>query len=148
MLAEIALSIPDAGSLVGLLPQLKGTRVQVRPVAAKSPTVGVLLGIDTVDTVGDHGTTQQVRVSILTDAADVLTYTENQSFTIELNGVAVGQHLFGRTNHKERLVAPLALRPGRNEVTLRYSQSLVTDYDPRKLAVIFLTLRILSDQTS
>jgi hypothetical protein len=74
LLAEIALSIPDAGSLVGLLPQLKGARVQVRPVAAKAPTVGVLLGIDTVDTVGDRGTTQQVRVSILTDTADVLTF--------------------------------------------------------------------------
>ncbi len=74
LLAEIALSIPDAGSLVGLLPQLKGARVQVRPVAAQTPSVGVLLGIDTVDTVGDHGTTQQVRLSILTDAADVLTF--------------------------------------------------------------------------
>ncbi len=74
LLAEIALSIPDAGSLVGLLPQLKGARVQVRPVAAKAPTVGVLLGIDTVDTIGDRGTTQQVRVSILTDSADVLTF--------------------------------------------------------------------------
>ena len=74
LLAEIALSIPDAGSLVGLLPQLKGARVQVRPVAAKAPSMGVLLGIDTVDTVGDHGTTQQVRVSILTDGADVLTF--------------------------------------------------------------------------
>ncbi len=74
LLAEIALSIPDAGSLVGLLPQLKGARVQVRPVAAASPTIGVLLGIDTVDTTTDHGTTQQVRVSILTDAADVLTF--------------------------------------------------------------------------
>jgi hypothetical protein len=80
--------------------------------------------------------------------ADVLTYTENQSCTIELNGLAVGQHLFERTNHKERMIVPLALRSGRNEVTLRYSQSLVTDYDPRKLAVIFLTLRILGGQSS
>jgi hypothetical protein len=80
--------------------------------------------------------------------ADVLTYTENQSCTIELNGLAVGQHLFERTNHKERMIVPLALRSGRNEVTLRYSHSLVTDYDPRKLAVIFLTLRILGGQSS
>lgn len=80
--------------------------------------------------------------------ADVLTYTDNQSFTIELNGLAVGGHAFAQTNHKERLVVPLALRSGRNEVTLRYSQALVTDYDPRKLAVIFLTLRILDGETS
>src|SRR5947209_6875079 len=31
LLAEVALSIPDQGSLVGLLPQLKGARVAVRP---------------------------------------------------------------------------------------------------------------------
>src|SRR6266498_2382259 len=31
LLAEVALSIPDEGSLVGLLPQLKGARVAVRP---------------------------------------------------------------------------------------------------------------------
>ncbi len=76
-------------------------------------------------------------------AADVLTYSDGQSVTVELNGLTVGQHAFAGTNQKERLVAPLALRPGRNELTLRYSQGLVTDYDPRKLAVIFLTLRIL-----
>lgn len=75
--------------------------------------------------------------------ADVLTYSDNQSVAVELNGLLVKHHVFGRTNQKERLVAPLALRPGRNDVTLRYSQGLVTDYDPRQLAVIFLTLRIL-----
>src|ERR671927_1519434 len=31
LLAEVALSIPDEGSLVGLLPQLKGARVAVHP---------------------------------------------------------------------------------------------------------------------
>jgi len=74
LLAEIALSIPDAGSLVGLLPQLKGARIQVRPVAAAAPTVGALLGIDTVDAVAEQGLAQQVRVSILTDAGDVLSF--------------------------------------------------------------------------
>src|SRR5216683_259693 len=38
LLAEVALSIPDQGSLVGLLPQLKGARVAVRP-AARSMTM-------------------------------------------------------------------------------------------------------------
>src|SRR3954467_11212145 len=31
LLAEVALSIPDEGSLKGLLPQLKGARVRVQP---------------------------------------------------------------------------------------------------------------------
>lgn len=80
--------------------------------------------------------------------ADVLTYSESQAVTIELNGHSVGLHAFTHTNHKERLVAPLTLRLGRNELILRYSQCLVTDYDSRKLAVIFLSLRILSAKTS
>jgi hypothetical protein len=75
--------------------------------------------------------------------AEMLTYSENQSVTVELNGVAVGRHVFARTNQKERLAAPLDLRAGANQLTLHYSQSLTTDYDSRKLAVIFLSLRIL-----
>ncbi len=74
---------------------------------------------------------------------EMLTYTENQSVTIELNGVPVGRHSFARTNQKERLAAPLDLRAGTNQLTLHYSQYLTTDHDPRKLAVIFLSLRIL-----
>src|SRR5262245_9120419 len=34
LLAEVALSIPDQGSLVGLLPQIKGARVALDPPAA------------------------------------------------------------------------------------------------------------------
>src|SRR6267378_4070374 len=57
LLAEVALSIPDQGSLVGLLPQIKGARVRVQPPGAGSmgmrpgsgppgePVEGVLLGI-------------------------------------------------------------------------------------------------------
>ena len=73
----------------------------------------------------------------------MLTYSENQSVTVELNGIPVGRHTFARTNQKERLAAPLHLRTGANQLTLQYSQHLTTDHDPRKLAVIFLSLRIL-----
>lgn len=75
-------------------------------------------------------------------AAEMLTYSENQSVTVELNGVPVGRHTFARTNQKESLSVPLVLRAGRNDLTLRYDRSLVTDYDPRQLAVIFLSLRV------
>src|SRR2546430_17690199 len=58
LLAEVALSIPDQGSLVGLLPQIKGARVAVEssrgpmgvlPGHASSGdrVEGVLLGVDT-----------------------------------------------------------------------------------------------------
>src|SRR5713226_7609819 len=59
LLAEVALSIPDQGSLVGLLPQIKGARIAVQPggtgTMGMRPTQqpsgdvveGVLLGVDT-----------------------------------------------------------------------------------------------------
>ncbi len=73
LLAEIALSIPDSGSLVGLLPQLKGAKAAVKPTG--SGTIqGSILGIDTIETQTDAGTTTQVRLSLLTDSGDVRTF--------------------------------------------------------------------------
>src|SRR5919202_2762791 len=45
LLADVALSIPDRGSLLGLLPQIKGARVAVQPPGGDR-TEGVLLGVD------------------------------------------------------------------------------------------------------
>src|SRR5436853_237072 len=44
LLAEIALSIPDDGSLVGLLPQIKGAKAAVKPTGGAA-VQGVILGI-------------------------------------------------------------------------------------------------------
>jgi hypothetical protein len=76
---------------------------------------------------------------------EMLTYSEGQVVTIELNDAPLARHAFARTNQKEHLSLPLRLRPGPNELTLRYRHSLVTSYDPRELAVIFLRLQILPD---
>jgi hypothetical protein len=76
--------------------------------------------------------------------ADVLTYSENQTIRVELNGVLLCSHAFARINQRDRLAVPLPLRGGRNELLIHYSQSLVTDHDARKLAVLFLGLRIES----
>jgi hypothetical protein len=73
LLAEIALSIPDEGSLVGLLPQLKGARVSVKPTGSDA-TVGVLLGVDSVDTATPAGNTRQFRLSVLADGGGVKTF--------------------------------------------------------------------------
>ncbi|MCE9564797.1 MAG: hypothetical protein K8U57_22415 [Planctomycetes bacterium] len=73
LLAEIALSIPDSGSLVGLLPQLKGARAAVKPTGSVA-VQGAILGIDTIETHTETGTTTQVRLSLLTDSADVRTF--------------------------------------------------------------------------
>src|SRR5918997_548525 len=48
LLAEVAISIPDQGSLVGLLPQLKGARVALH-TGVSDPVEGSLLGLDTTD---------------------------------------------------------------------------------------------------
>lgn len=74
LLAEIALRIPDEGSLVGLLPQLKGARVSVKPTGANAAELGVLLGIDTIDTATAAGITKQFRLSVLADGGGVRTF--------------------------------------------------------------------------
>lgn len=74
--------------------------------------------------------------------ASMLTYSEEQAVTVELNGVLIARHEFRRVNECDRLDLPLALHPGRNELTLAYSRSLVTAHDSRQLAVIFLGLRV------
>src|SRR5215831_3632220 len=48
LLADVALSIPDNGSLVGLLPQIKGARVAVH-TGVSDPVEGSLLGVDTTE---------------------------------------------------------------------------------------------------
>jgi uncharacterized protein YccT (UPF0319 family) len=46
-------------------------------------------------------------------------------------------------NQKESIRLPLALDAGENQLVIRYQTSLATPEDPRRLAVIFLTLRVL-----
>jgi len=84
LLAEVALSIPDQGSLVGLLPQIKGARIAVQPARSGSMGMGlasgaegvegVLLGIDTVERQTGDGIARQVLVSLLTDGGEVRSF--------------------------------------------------------------------------
>lgn len=73
LLAEIALSIPDNGSLVGLLPQIKGARVSVKPTGGAA-VQGAILGIDRTDERGDGVITHKALLALLTDAGDVRTF--------------------------------------------------------------------------
>ena len=75
--------------------------------------------------------------------ADVLTYSEDQVVTVELNGQPVLEHTFGRINQKETITAALSPAPGDNVLRFRYRHGLVAPHDPRKLAVIFLSLRVV-----
>jgi len=76
-------------------------------------------------------------------AASGLTYSENQRVRVELNGVILLEHSFSRTNQKEKIDVFLPLKTGKNQLSFHYSQALVTDHDARKLAVIFLSLRVM-----
>jgi hypothetical protein len=74
LLAEVALSIPDEGSLVGLLPQIKGARVAVEPPAAGGRQEGVLLGIDTTERQTADGIVKVVLVSLLSEGGEVRSF--------------------------------------------------------------------------
>src|SRR5947208_3485080 len=55
LLEDVALSIPDQGSLVGLLPQIKGARIGVE--TGHGRTEGTLLGIDRMQKTTADGVT-------------------------------------------------------------------------------------------
>jgi hypothetical protein len=84
LLAEVALSIPDQGSLVGLLPQLKGARIAVQPPEASAMAMrsstrddrveGILLGVDTSERQTAEGIVKAVLVSLLTDGGEVRSF--------------------------------------------------------------------------
>ena len=80
LLAEIALSIPDSGSLVGLLPQLKGARAAVKPTGGTA-VQGAILGIDKTDLRTESGVQETSRLSLVTDTGDVRTF---DLFDVEL----------------------------------------------------------------
>jgi hypothetical protein len=65
LLGEVALSIPDRGSLVGLLPQIKGARLAVQPAGKR--VEGVLIGVDVKQRHTADGVERVVLVSLLTD---------------------------------------------------------------------------------
>ena len=74
---------------------------------------------------------------------EALTYADRQKVSIELNGTPVHSHAFVRVNQRERITCPLELKAGENRLALRYTEFIQTAYDPRKLAVIYLSLRVV-----
>lgn len=73
LLSEVALSIPDAGSLVSLLPQIKGARVALHS-GVGDPVEGSVLGIDTTERQTGDGIVKIVLLSLLTDAGKVCSF--------------------------------------------------------------------------
>ena len=69
LLADVALSIPDEGSLVGLLPQIKGARIAVTDGSVRAE--GGLLGMDRTERRSADGVTTIVLLSLLDEAGSV-----------------------------------------------------------------------------
>jgi hypothetical protein len=73
LLAEVALAIPDQGSLVGLLPQIKGARVAVH-TGVSEPVEGSLLGVDTTERQTGDGVVKVVLVSLVLENGEVRSF--------------------------------------------------------------------------
>ncbi|MGF1581625.1 MAG: hypothetical protein ACFCD0_20035 [Gemmataceae bacterium] len=73
LLSEVALKIPDSGSIVGLLPQIKGARIALH-TGVGDPTEGSLLGVDTTERQTGDGIVHVVLVSVLTDHGSVQSF--------------------------------------------------------------------------
>ena len=73
LLSEVALDIPDQGSLVSLLPQVKGARVRLH-TGVSDPIEGVILGIDASERALGDGVVKVTLVSVLTDHGEIRTH--------------------------------------------------------------------------
>lgn len=71
LLAEVALEIPDHGSLQGFLSQIKGAQIALE---SDHRVEGTLLGIDTFEKQTEDGITRQLMVSLLTEAGGVQSF--------------------------------------------------------------------------
>jgi hypothetical protein len=92
LLAEVAISIPDENSLVGLLPQIKGARVALQPPGADR-VEGVLLGVDKSERRSADGVVRSVLVSLLTDAGEVRSFDLHDLIKLELLDSALRRDL-------------------------------------------------------
>jgi hypothetical protein len=83
LLAEVALSIPDQGSVVGLLPQIKGAHVSLH-TGVDEPIQGILLGVDTTERHTGDGVVHIVLVSVLTENGDVRSFDLHQLASLQI----------------------------------------------------------------
>ncbi len=104
LLSEVALSIPDEGSLVGLLPQLKGARIAVQtgsastmgvrtPQQAGQTAEGMLLGVDAVQRQTADGLLKIALVSLLTDDGAVRSFELHTLARLEILDAALRRDL-------------------------------------------------------
>ncbi len=127
LLADVALSIPDKDSLIGLLPQLKGTRVAVRPRGVGA-VEGLLLGVDRARWPAGEGVMEATLISVLADAGQVRSFVWHELDGVEVLDEAVRRDLefYLRTELSSkkkdaRQFTILARGSGRRTVRLGYT---------------------------
>jgi hypothetical protein len=92
LLADVALSIPDQGSVVGLLPQIKGAHVRLH-TGVDDPVEGCLIGVDTTERHTGDGVVHIVLVSVLTDAGEVRSFDLHQLASLQIDDNALRRDL-------------------------------------------------------
>jgi hypothetical protein len=93
LLGEVALSIPDSGSLVGLLPQIKGARIALVPGPGEGRVEGALVGVDTRSQHGPDGVVEHPLVSLLTDQGAIRTFDLHGLSSLEVLDPALRRDL-------------------------------------------------------
>lgn len=93
LLDEVALSIPDEGSLVGLLPQIKGARIAVARSAGEGRIEGMLLGVDVSERRSADGVVKVVLLSLLTDGGVVRSFELHELAHLEILDAALRRDL-------------------------------------------------------
>jgi hypothetical protein len=92
LLQEVALSIPDQGSLVGLLPQIKGARVALH-TGVHDPVEGCVLGVDSTERQTGDGVVHVVLLSVMTDTGDVRQFDLHQLASLQILDTALRRDL-------------------------------------------------------
>src|SRR5437762_804128 len=92
LLAEVALSIPDQGSLVGLLPQIKGARVALH-TGVHDPVEGCILGVDTTERQTGDGVVHVVLLSVMLDTGEVRQFDLHQLASLQILDAALRRDL-------------------------------------------------------
>jgi hypothetical protein len=92
LLAEVAIDIPDQGSLVSLLPQVKGARVRLH-TGVSDPVEGIILGIDSSERALGEGVVKVTLISILTELGEVRSFDLHQLAGLQILDVVLRRDL-------------------------------------------------------
>ena len=92
LLSEVAIDIPDSGSLVSLLPQIKGARIRLH-TGVSEPVEGNILGIDSSERSLGEGVVKVTLISVLTEQGEVRSFDLHHLAGLQILDVALKRDL-------------------------------------------------------